>query len=77
MRGETYQAVEMVEKFALETTDLPFVNHKNQPDINHPHAMVRLTGAISRAAFVPATRIRGWRGAVCGDRVTVLRNEEL
>jgi len=56
MSAGTYQAVEMTKVFAAKRNDLPSLNHKNQPGINHPRAMVEMAGAGHIGAFVAGLR---------------------
>jgi len=50
MRAGTYQAAEKTKLFAAAAETLPFINHKNQPGINHPQAKVTAAGAKGCAA---------------------------
>lgn len=45
MRAGTYQVRGKTKLFALDRAHLRFINHKNQPGINHPQAMVTAAGA--------------------------------
>jgi hypothetical protein len=58
MRKGTYQAVEMTKVFAAKRKNLPSLNHKNQPGINHPRAMVEMAGAGHIGAFAAGVRFR-------------------
>jgi len=50
MRAGTYQAAEKTKLFASARLYLRFINHKNQPGINHPRAMLAAAGAKGLAA---------------------------
>jgi len=50
MCAGTYQAPEKTKLFVPVRRYLRFVNHKNQPGINHPRAMLAAAGAKGLAA---------------------------
>jgi hypothetical protein len=76
MRRGTYQALEIATLFGGAAVILRILNHKNQPGINHPCAMVT-GGWRGQAMGIAVSQNFCFARINCGHRVTVLRNEEL